>query len=519
MSRPIHTVTGPGKFLPRARHAVPDHKRHQRLSARLQTSFSDPLRIACRCMTASRQSKASAAPLARSARAVMRALVVTLALAGLIAQPVAAQSVLRDAETEELLQDMLDPLAEAAGLGEGQVEVVLLNDPSINAFVAGGQRIFIHSGLINEADNANEVQGVLAHELGHITGGHINRISDGIGRAGRIQLLSLLAGVAAALAGAGDAAMGAMALGQQAAMGSFLAFTRTQEASADAAGATYLARAGITGKGSIAFFEKLLNMERRYGYKQTQEAEFARTHPLSGTRIARLREVYREDPAWDVAPDAVQQARFERVRAKLYGYLAEPERTLQAYPPTMTGVPARYARAYAFHKQAKMDEALAETQALIAGDPDNPYFLELEGQVLLESGRPVEALEPLRLATRMTGNHPLIASLFGHALIATEDADHYAEAERVLRAAVGRDRENPFAWYQLGVVHAAQGDIPRAQLASAEQQVMSGNPRRALASASAAESQLPPGSADWIRAGDIALQARALIEREDERRD
>src|SRR5688572_29083855 len=179
------------------------------------------------------------------------------ALLGLAAQPAAAQSILRDAETEALLQEMVNPLVEAAGLQKGAVEVVLLSDTSINASVSGGQRIYVNAGLINAADTANEVQGVLAHELGHITGGHIISIYEGAGKATKIQLLSMLAGVAAMLAGSGDAAMAAMALGQTAAMGTFLSFSRTQEASADAAGVQYLARAGITGKGSIAFFKKL----------------------------------------------------------------------------------------------------------------------------------------------------------------------------------------------------------------------------------------------------------------------
>src|SRR5690606_40387994 len=136
-----------------------------------------------------------------------------------------------------------------------------------------------------------------------------------------------------------------------------------------------------------------------------------------------------------------------RIKGKLYGYLARPDETLRRFPEHMTGEPARYARAYAYHKQAKVDEALKEADALLAMDPDDPYFLELKGQVLLESGRPIEALEPLRRATETTGNEPLIAGTFGHALVATEDKAHLEEAERVLRAAVGRDRENPFAWY------------------------------------------------------------------------
>ena len=435
-----------------------------------------------------------------------------LAATALAIQPVAAQSVLRDAETEALLNDMAAPLVEAAGLAPGNVDIVLINDPSINAFVAGGQAVYIHSGLINAADTANEVQGVIAHELGHITGGHIVRYSEGAGAATNISILSLLLGVGAALAGAGEAGIGIMQAGQRAALGKFLAFSRVQEASADAAGAEYLSLAGISGRGSLTFFGKLQSMEFRYGISQDDDAAFTRTHPLSGDRIARLRETYVRDPAWSAPDDPDIQARFVRAKAKLYGYLAKPERVLSAYPEYDTSVPARYARAYAYHKSALIDQALEEADALLASDPDDPYFLELKGQVLLESGAPEAALPYLRKATEVSRNQPLIASMFGHALIATEDKSRFDEAERVLRAAVARDRLNPFAWYQLGVVYAARGDMPRARLASAEQQVMRRNYPAALRSARAAEAGLEPGTPDWIRAQDIALQARAELE-------
>ena len=437
-----------------------------------------------------------------------------LAAAMLVAQPVAAQSILRDAETEAFLDEISAPLVEAAGLEPENVDIVLINDPSINAFVAGGQIVYIHSGLIDAADTAEEVQGVIAHELGHITGGHILRYGEGMASASRISLLSLIAGIGAALAGAGEAAMGIMAAGQQAAMGKFLAFSRTQESSADFAGAEYLSKAGISGRGSLAFFGKLLNQEYRYGYSQSDEAGFYRTHPLSGDRISALREVYEKDSAWDRPANARNQANFERVKAKLVGYIAKPSATLRDYPESDRTVPALYARAYAYHQNARVDRALDAADQLLAKDPDDPYFLELKGQVLLESGRPLEALEPLRRATALTNAEPLIASLFGHALIATEDDANFAEAERVLRAAVGRDRRNPFAWYQLGVVYAARGDTPRARLASAEQQVMSGQYGLALRSAQAAEHGLERGTPDWIRAQDIGMQARALLERQ-----
>jgi predicted Zn-dependent protease len=433
-------------------------------------------------------------------------------------QPATAQSLLRDAETEQLLLDMAAPLIEASELEPGNVELVLINDNSINAFVAGGQVIYVHTGLLNAAETANEVQGVLAHELGHITAGHVVRFNERTKAANGISILSLLLGVGAALAGAGEAGMGIIAAGQQAALGSFLAFNRDQEASTDLAGARYLSGAGISGKGMIKFFERLRGNEIRAGYSQADESAYGRTHPLTGDRIQVLRSLLEDDRAWNAEPDPDLQERFVRARAKLFGYLSEPHRTLAVYPPRDTSVPARYARAYAYHKDARVDLALAETDALLAREPDNPWFLELKGQVLLESGRPKDALVPLRRATELTRAHPLIAGMLGHALIATEDKANFAEAENVLRASVQRDRYNPFAWYQLGVVYEARGDIPRARLASAEQQVMNRLYPQALANAQAAEAYLPYGSPDWIRAQDVALEARAELERLKDRR-
>ncbi len=446
------------------------------------------------------------------ARCLAMLLAVTLSV-----QPAIAQSILRDAETEILLHDMATPLVRAAGLDPRNVAIVLIGDQSINAFVAGGQAIYIHSGLINEAGSALEVQGVIAHELGHITGGHV--INDGGAKEAQgISILSLLLGGIAAAAGSGDAAMGVIMAGQQAALGKYLAFSRGQEASADAAGAQYLSKAGLSGRGSLSFFRRLQNLEMRHGYSRNADTEFYSTHPMTSDRINTLQDTYQKDPAWKAPADTQLEARFQRVKAKLFGYISEPQRTLQVYPETTTDVPARYARSYAFHKDARLDKALAETDALLALAPNDPYFLELKGQILLESGRPGEALPMLRRATQFSNFHPLIATTFGHALIATEDASQLAEAEQVLRAAVSRDRENPFAWYQLGVIYGMKGDIPRARLASAEQQALQLNYPQALQSAQMAQAALPTGSPDWIRAGDIAMEARAAIEQRKKRR-
>jgi len=459
------------------------------------------------------------APRANGPGPLFRIVLTLLAMFAVAMRPAMAQSILRDAETEVLLQNMMDPLTEAAGLQRGQVRVHLLGDRSINAFVAGSQDIYVFSGLIEAADSAEEVQGVLAHELGHVMGGHAIRVNEGAKTATGISLLSLLLGAAAIAAGAGEAGMGVMMAGQQAALGKFLAFTRVQESTADAAGAQYLSTAGISGRGSLAFFKKLQNLEFRYGVKQDDDQAYGRTHPMSGDRIQALREVYVIDPAWTKPADPDIEKRFQRVKAKLSGFIAEPERTLRKFPESNNSIPARYARAYAWHKSAYPQKALTEVEGLIQADPNDPYFLELEGQILLESGRPKEAIPALRKAVTISRSQPLISATLGHALIATEDPANYAEAEEVLKTAVALDNQNPFAWYQLGIVYANKGDQARAALASAERyQLMGGQASLALRNADTAMQGLPQGSPDWIRAQDISLVARAEVERERKRR-
>ncbi|WP_120217982.1 M48 family metalloprotease [Sphingopyxis sp. EG6] len=456
---------------------------------------------------------------AHRSRPLFRILLTLLAMLAVAMRPAMAQSILRDAETEALFQDMMDPLLVAAGLQPGQVRVHLLGDRSINAFVAGSQDVYVFAGLIEAADTAEEVQGVLAHELGHVIGGHAIRVNEGAKAATGISLLSLLLGAAAIAAGAGEAGMGVMMAGQQAALGKFLAFSRVQESTADAAGAQYLSKAGISGRGSLAFFKKLQNLEFRYAVKQDDDQAYGRTHPMSGDRIQTLREVYVIDPAWAKPADPVIEKRFQRIKAKLSGYMTDPDRTLRKFPETNTTIPARYARAYAWHRSAYPQKALSEVDALLKTDPNDPYFLELEGQVLLESGRPKEAIPALRKAVTLSRSQPLISATLGHALIATEDPANFAEAEQVLKTAVALDNQNPFAWYQLGIVYANKGDQARAALASAERYTLQGGQASlALRNAEMAMQGLAQNTPDWIRAQDIALVARAEVEQERKRR-
>jgi predicted Zn-dependent protease len=427
-----------------------------------------------------------------------------------VARPAAAQEILRDAETEALFAQMSKPLILAAGLSPNNVKVVLLQDDEINAFTAGGQTIYVNSGLIEAADSANQVQGVLAHELGHVADGHVIFADRGERPALAIEILSLVLGAAAMAAGSGDAGAGIMAAGQRAAVGHYLSFSRTQEATADATGAKFLNTAGISGKGMLQFFKKLLNEQYRDG--ETDVDPFLQSHPLTEDRIANLSKTLQDSPAWNKPSDPAMEEAFKRVKAKLKGYVDDPQQTLQAYPPSDQSIYAHYARAYAYHKGGYPEKARAETAALVAAEPNDPYFLELQGQVLLEGGDPKAAIAPLREATELTNYQPLIATTFGHALVATEDPANYPEAMKVLKQAVARDDDNPFAWYQLGTVYAATGDEARASLATAESAALEGDDQLAALSANRAMAGIPANTPDWIRAQDIALTAQNALD-------
>jgi predicted Zn-dependent protease len=442
---------------------------------------------------------------------LMLALVLGLASARPAAAADEGPSILRDAETEALFRDIAAPLVEAANLDNKSVKVVLIRDDEINAFVAGSQNVYINSGLLTRSDNVNQLQAVIAHELGHVAGGHAIRMGEGVREATGISLATIVLGAIAIAAGAPEAGMGLLAMGQRAALGQFLAFTRAQETSADLAGVKYLSAAGISGKGSLEFFKKLQNQEYRLAIYATDSYE--RTHPLSSERISILENLYKKDPAWDRQSDPRLEARFQRVKAKLLGFV-NSRQAINKYPESDQTVPAHYARAYAYHLGAYPEKALSEAEALLKTNPHDPYFLELKGQILLESGRPAEAIAPLREATERSGRAPLIASMLGHALISTEDKKNYAEAKSILKTAVSADNENPFAWYQLGMIYDQEGDTPRAALATAERNNLEGNPKLALASAEMAMRGIPPGSPDYLRAQDIAMVSQTELKKD-----
>lgn len=421
-----------------------------------------------------------------------------------------AQSILRDAETEAFLHEASDPIFIAAGLNPKSVHLYLLHDNSINAFVTGGQNIFIHSGLILAANDVNEFLGVMAHETCHIACGHRVRRADAAGIAGTTSILSMVLGAAAILAGGGDAGMGIFMAGQSVAQGQYLAYSRGQESEADLAGARYLAESGIPGEGMIAFFEKLRDQEI---LAQIRQDPYVRSHPLNRTRILQLQEAVEKSPVAGQAPNPDLNEKFNRLKAKLAGYLFEPRRTLRDYPLSDTSAAARYARVYAYHKALEWDAALKETDALIAMEPNNPYFYEIKGQILFENGHVEESLPVFRRAVALAPREPLIATALGQAMVSTEDDKMMTEAIPILEDATRQDRGNSFAWFNLAKAYAWVGREAEASLATAERFYSAGAPMQAVMHAHRAMQAFDEGTPEWLRAQDILYVSEEAAEK------
>lgn len=408
---------------------------------------------------------------------------------------------IRDAEIEATLRDFSTPLWKAAGLNPSDIEIVLVSDPSLNAFVAEGQNIFIHTGLILAADSPNQLKGVIAHETGHISGGHLSRSDAAMAKAMRPAFISIGLGVLALAAGAGDAGAALISGSPQFAMASYARFSQVQEASADQAGMSFMEASGQSGEGLLGFFEKFRYEEVM---SDARRSPYFRTHPLSSQRIESLRQRV-DKAAHKDTPDTPEDIkRFNMMKAKLYGFLETPARTLVKYPETDTSLPARYARAVAAYRVPDLGKALKEVSALVDAEPDNPYFQELWGQILFESGKAKDALPHDRESVRLSPNSALLLTNLGRSLNGVGGQAEAKEAVGLLQKAVQIENDNVYAWRELAIAYDTAGDEGMARLATAEQAFALGDYSRALNFAMRAKQALTPGQAAWRRASDIA---------------
>ncbi|MEL7030638.1 MAG: M48 family metalloprotease [Pseudomonadota bacterium] len=414
--------------------------------------------------------------------------------------PSMGQSLIRDAEIEQILRDWTNPILEVSGLQPNDVGLYIINDPSLNAFVAGGQRIHLHTGLIMASDNARQVKGVIAHETCHIACGHTVTRTRAASVASRPALVSIGLGVLAIAAGAPDAGAALIASSQQFAALNFFVHTRAEEAMADTMAVQYLVELEQSPMGIVEFFEKfryqeVLSEARRYPY--------FRSHPLSSNRVRTTRTLAEESGFADKPEDPVVVKQFDMMKAKLVGFLEPPARVFRDYPPTDTSQPARYARSISAMQVADLTTALKEIDSLIEEEPENAYFHELKGQILFETGKPVDSIEPLIEANRLLPGNALLQIALARSLLARGEEEDVSLAENALRDALIAEPNNAFAWTQLAIVFEQQENRPMAQVATAEAAYNIGNYPRAYSFAERAIRELAPNTPAWRQASDI----------------
>jgi predicted Zn-dependent protease len=436
-------------------------------------------------------------------RVVAAAIGLTVSLCGLIgtAQSAAAQTIIRDAEIEATIRAYANPLFTAAGLDAAAIKVHLLQDDQINAFVAPGENMFINTGLLMRADRPNQVIGVIAHETGHIAGGHLVRIQDELHNATVEGIAAMLLGIGAGVAsGNGGVGMGAMALGQSIAQRDVLKYSRIQEASADQAGMHFLDETHQSARGMLEFFEKLEGEEYLLAANQDP---YLQTHPLTRDRIDSVADHVAHSPYSDAkdSPELIEM--HQRMLAKLRGFLWPLDRVLLTYPLTDTSVPARYARSIAYFRVSRLKEALAQIDSLIQESPQDPFFLEQKGQFLFQNGRLAEALPLYQEAADLKPREALIRQELGWVQLETEQPQYVKPAVANLEFASHMESNDPTTWQLLAVAYGRDGQLAMSALAQAEQAMASGDRKEARLQARRALKGLPTGSAGWLRANDI----------------
>jgi predicted Zn-dependent protease len=421
-------------------------------------------------------------------------------------EPAAAQAIplVRDTEIERLLRSYEEPILHAAGLEPAAVKMYLVQDSSLNAFAAEGQNIFVNTGLLQQLHSPNEVIGVLAHETGHIAGGHLIRDTRAINKAMIPMLIGMAAGVAAMIAGAGEGGLAIMGLGMTASQAQFMQFSRVQEATADQMGQKFLRETHQSGQGMLDVFERMADESAMSAYKIDP---MAMDHPADRERIALLQRLVDASPYKDVkdSPEALHA--YHIAQAKLAGFIDRVDMVLNRYPPTDNSEEAHYARAVAYFRQPDLQKALEDCDTLIKLEPKNPYFCELEGQIYVNMSKPEKGVPTYQKSVDLLPDASLLRVSLAAAQLATEKPALAKPALDNLKIALRQENDNSFAWFEAAQAYSELGNEPLANLSTAERYYNSGEMPAAAHFAMLALKKLPQGSPDWQRAGDIMAVA------------
>ncbi len=455
-------------------------------------------------------------PMQKTSQSIARAALCGFCAAAVLGTSVPAKAqglpLIRDTEIENLLADYSKPIFRAAGLGTGRIKIRIVQNEAFNAFVLDGRNVFVHTGTLMQAETPNEVIGVIAHETGHITGGHMAalraRIAKDQTRALLAQILGIGLMVAGGVSGGGNAneisnaGQGIMYGGNQIVMRSLMAERRQQESAADQAGLTFLNATKQSGRGMVVTFERFAQQEY---ISDAHKDAFARSHPLSTERLARLRKLVESSPYYGNKDSPKLQLRHDLMRAKLSGYMEAPQVVYNRYPLTDNTLPARYARAIARFFQGgpgSLEGALAEVDSLLRDRPDYPYFWEVKGDLLMRSGKMRDAIPALRQALKLDPDASLIQVQLATALQSMEGTAAVNELVALLRKSLVDD-ENSRAYRLLATGYYKQGKRPEADAMIAQAYFLEGDLKQAQQFAKRAQTQLRSGSPEWLKNDDI----------------
>jgi len=423
-------------------------------------------------------------------------------------------SFIRDAEIENIIALYSKPVFQAANLAADNVEIYLVNDSRLNAFVAGGQKLFIHTGLLQRARTPEQVIGVIAHESGHIAGGHLSRIRQKMKGVPAESILGFILGGVAAAAGEAGAGAAIMFGGQEAAQRSLLSYSRMEEGSADQAALKYLDDIKLTSKGLLEFFQILKQDEVR---KTAEQNPYIRSHPLTGERISALKSHVDASPYSKNILSAEYREMHARMRAKLDAFILPPAHTLRLYPLGDESISGRYARAGAYHKDGQIELALKEINSLLEERPNDPYFHELKGQIYFENGQLTQAVESYEKAVELLPRQPLLLLALGRSYLEQNDPTKLDQAISMLESTVTADKEYAFAWRQLGIAYGKANRMAESSLALAEEAFLQRRYKDSQFLANRAENGLKVGSRGWLQAQDIRLTSERLLKKQQKR--
>lgn len=444
----------------------------------------------------------------RSALATSLALpIMTSAPTVAFAQQGRSVPIVRDAEIEALVRDYARPLLQAAGLSKSNIEIILVNDRRFNAFVAG-RRIFINTGALLMAETPNEIIGVLSHEIGHLAGGHQERLREQLERAQTMAIVAGLLGIGAVVAGAASnsgelaqAGAGVAAGGGELARRGLLSYQRGEEVTADRSAIVYLDATGQSARGMLKTFERFQSALSLSGARVDP---YQVSHPAPRDRIANLETLAKSSPYYDTKDSPTLQQRHDLMRAKIAIFTQGQGAASRLFRGERGGLASTYAEAISAYQFGNPRTAVAKADALIKAQPKNPYFQELRADSLMKANRPAEAAEAYAKAMRLDPvKSGTLQVGYGQALLATGKPELIRKAVGELQKGLDRDRQNIAGYQYLAQAYGRLGDEASAELALAEGHYYSGNYKDAKIFAARSQMKFKRGSPGWVRAQDI----------------